>query len=513
MTVSSTTNKISYNCNGSTSVFAYTFKILNDADILVQIRTTSTGVLTTLVKITDYTVSGVNVSTGGNITLVSPSTSAPTGTTIILTRNMTETQETDYTEYDTFPASSHETALDRLTMLTQQIQEQLDRSLKLDSGVSGVTAQFVGTPAAGQMPLVNPAGTGFIFGNLSAIPAYNFPVGTGILVQSTTSTAITRSIAGTANEITATNGSGVSGNPTLSLPAALVFTGKTVTGGTFSSNTFTGALFTTAAAFSQNCLFLAPTSGSGALVLNSAESLSGNRVLSITTGDAARSLTLSGNFTVSGTSTINGTFSGTFSGTSSGTNTGDQTNITGNAATVTTNANLTGDVTSVGNATTYAGILPKAKGGSGFANNKALVDFQFVALSGSGTSSIPNDNTIPQNTEGSQVGTLSITPKNSANLLVHRLAGSIGCQAAASVTISVFQDSTANAIFSTGAVFTASQDKNFSVSYVMTAGTTSSTTFNVRAGTTAGTWTIGNTGAGTTLGGTRTAHFTVEEIG
>lgn len=36
----------------------------------------------------------------------------------------------------------------------------------------------------------------------------------------------------------------------------------------------------------------------------------------------------------------------------SGTNTGDQTNITGNAATVTTNANLTGGVTSVGNAAT-----------------------------------------------------------------------------------------------------------------------------------------------------------------
>jgi hypothetical protein len=37
-----------------------------------------------------------------------------------------------------------------------------------------------------------------------------------------------------------------------------------------------------------------------------------------------------------------------------GTNTGDQTNITGNAATVTTNANLTGPITSVGNATAVA---------------------------------------------------------------------------------------------------------------------------------------------------------------
>jgi hypothetical protein len=39
----------------------------------------------------------------------------------------------------------------------------------------------------------------------------------------------------------------------------------------------------------------------------------------------------------------------------SGSNTGDQTNISGNAATVTTNANLTGPITSVGNVTTKSG--------------------------------------------------------------------------------------------------------------------------------------------------------------
>ena len=47
--------------------------------------------------------------------------------------------------------------------------------------------------------------------------------------------------------------------------------------------------------------------------------------------------------------------SGAVSGSNlSGTNTGDQTNISGNAATVTTNANLTGPITSVGNATSVA---------------------------------------------------------------------------------------------------------------------------------------------------------------
>lgn len=53
------------------------------------------------------------------------------------------------------------------------------------------------------------------------------------------------------------------------------------------------------------------------------------------------------------TLTVNGSATIT-NGTHSGTNTGDQTNISGNAATVTTNANLTGVITSVGNATSIA---------------------------------------------------------------------------------------------------------------------------------------------------------------
>ena len=61
----------------------------------------------------------------------------------------------------------------------------------------------------------------------------------GLIARTSASTAAARTLTGTAAELTVTNGDGVSGNPTLSLPSALTFTGKTVTGGTYTSPTLT----------------------------------------------------------------------------------------------------------------------------------------------------------------------------------------------------------------------------------------------------------------------------------
>lgn len=74
---------------------------------------------------------------------------------------------------------------------------------------------------------------------LTALAAYNT---NGILTQTAADTFVGRTMTGTANELTVTNGDGVSGNPTFSLPAALTFTGKTVTGGTIAG--MTGTTFT-----------------------------------------------------------------------------------------------------------------------------------------------------------------------------------------------------------------------------------------------------------------------------
>jgi hypothetical protein len=101
-------------------------------------------------------------------------------------------------------------------------------------------------PAAG-LTITNPGGvagnpTLVLANDLAAIEALS---SAGIAVRTATDTWAQRTITGTANEITATNGDGVSGNPTLSLPTALTFTGKTITGGTYVSPTIDASIMFT----------------------------------------------------------------------------------------------------------------------------------------------------------------------------------------------------------------------------------------------------------------------------
>ena len=139
MTVSSTTKRNSYTGNGSTTTFAYSFKIFDDDDITVILRTTATGTETVQTKTTHYSVTGVGSASGGNVVFGSAPTSAQT---VVLLRQTAQTQATDYTPNDPFPAASHEDALDKLTLMTQDQQDELDRSIKLSRTNTMTSTEF-----------------------------------------------------------------------------------------------------------------------------------------------------------------------------------------------------------------------------------------------------------------------------------------------------------------------------------------------------------------------------------
>ena len=129
MTISTTVIKNSYSGNGSNDTFAYTFKISADADMQVIIRS-ATGSETVKNLTTHYTVTGAGTASGGNVVFTAGN--IPTATeTVVLRRNSTQTQVLDLVENDPFTAESIETAFDKNLSIAQELQEQIDRSIKV----------------------------------------------------------------------------------------------------------------------------------------------------------------------------------------------------------------------------------------------------------------------------------------------------------------------------------------------------------------------------------------------
>ena len=138
MTISTTIIKVSYSGNGTQTVFPYTFKINAEADIQVIIRA-SNGTETVKTLTTDYSVSGVGSASGGNVTMVT----APSATeTIVIRRDTTQTQTVDLVENDPFTAETVEGAFDKSVAIAQELQEEVDRSIKLSRTNTMTSTEF-----------------------------------------------------------------------------------------------------------------------------------------------------------------------------------------------------------------------------------------------------------------------------------------------------------------------------------------------------------------------------------
>lgn len=170
MTVASTTNRVSYVGNGNVDTYSYTFRIFAETDLLVTVKDTS-DVETELDLTTDYTVTGVGDANGGSVALVNSGQAwldaggdLLSNYELVIRRVRPLTQETDIRSQGSFYPEIHEDALDHLTMVAQQLQDEVDRCIKLPETISGSTFSTL-LPSDGLAPntviMVNAAGDGF----------------------------------------------------------------------------------------------------------------------------------------------------------------------------------------------------------------------------------------------------------------------------------------------------------------------------------------------------------------
>lgn len=165
MTVTTTLSTKQYSGNGSTTVFAFPYKIIDGAHFVVSTLISATNVMTIHTKdgsgTYDYTVAVAADLESANVTF---STAPPTGYEITIDRQTTKTQPTDYTPNDDFPAETHERALDRATLLHQDLNNDYkNNAIRFDPNTAdqgGVT--IIKTVAQRQNKIISFDGSGDI---------------------------------------------------------------------------------------------------------------------------------------------------------------------------------------------------------------------------------------------------------------------------------------------------------------------------------------------------------------
>jgi len=113
MTILTTESAVAYEGQIGQADFPYNFRVDKEEDMNVILG----SVLTT-----EWTMTGIGEDAGGIVTLNVP---LEVAILVSLIREVDPTQEVDYQAFDAFPAETHEKALDKLTMLSQQIQQSV----------------------------------------------------------------------------------------------------------------------------------------------------------------------------------------------------------------------------------------------------------------------------------------------------------------------------------------------------------------------------------------------------
>jgi hypothetical protein len=137
-----------------------------------------------------------------------------------------------------------------------------------------------------------------------------------------------------------------------------------------------------------------------------------------------------------------------------------------------------------------------------------------TAASATGTTSLPDDDTIPQITEGTEFMSLAITPLRTNSTLIIDIVASMALSSANPLIAALFVDSTANAIGAmTQYIWGGGAPEAISFSVKVTSGSLTARTYRLRLGTPGGVTTTFNGLGGTRrMGGVMSSSIRITEI-
>jgi len=149
VTVSTSLRKQSFTLDGVTDEFTFTFRARTQAPTDIKCISTTGGTDTILVYTTNYTVAVNANGVGGVVTLVD---AAATGSgTLTVYRETTNTQGSDYDDYNQFPADTLEDDLDIRTLVAQEQGETQDRTVTIAISSSSSVSANLPAPSADQV--------------------------------------------------------------------------------------------------------------------------------------------------------------------------------------------------------------------------------------------------------------------------------------------------------------------------------------------------------------------------
>lgn len=150
-------------CDGVETDFDFAFKVFAESNVGV-VLTDSDGLETTLTLNSHYTVvlnGDQENNPGGTITTIGGSSPYATGNTITMLGTLSYRQSTNITSSGGFLPAVVMAALDYLCILTQQLKELADRSLRLPVSATGASTELP-TPEASTFIGWNALGTALV---------------------------------------------------------------------------------------------------------------------------------------------------------------------------------------------------------------------------------------------------------------------------------------------------------------------------------------------------------------